>query len=247
MRPLLSDWSTMPPPDDLRRHPRAPLRLRIGYERMNAFFADYTKNISKGGTFIKTVRPPEVGTRCRFSLSLPALPEPLLLDGEVAWVLAPGDAQQREAEPGMGVRCGLARSDLDHVPRGLAHSARGIRPRSGMGHDAHHGPRLVEEDHVEGDGGVVHPEGVLLAGGEDEEHPVVRVERAAEHQAPRPGSVVAGDLHLHHPGAARGLEAHGPAGQGGGPRRLLRSLPVTSRHAEQAGDDVAHARQVTSA
>jgi len=104
MRPLLSDWSTMPPPDDLRRHPRAPLRLRIGYERMNAFFADYTKNISKGGTFIKTVRPPEVGTRCRFSLSLPALPEPLFLEGEVAWILGPGDAQQRDAEPGMGVR-----------------------------------------------------------------------------------------------------------------------------------------------
>ena len=71
---------------------------------MNAFFADYTKNISKGGTFIKTSRPPEVGTHCLFSLSLPALPEPLLLDGEVAWVLAPADAQQREAEPGMGVR-----------------------------------------------------------------------------------------------------------------------------------------------
>src|SRR5204862_6381441 len=56
------------------------------------------------GTFIKTARPPEVGTRCLFSLSLPALPEPLLLDGEVAWILAPADAEQRVAEPGMGVR-----------------------------------------------------------------------------------------------------------------------------------------------
>jgi type IV pilus assembly protein PilZ len=104
MRPLLSDWSAMPPPEDLRKNPRAPVRLRIDYERMNAFFADYTKNISKGGTFIKTTRPMEVGQRCQFLLSLPALPDPLLLEGEVAWVLAPEQARSRGVEPGMGVR-----------------------------------------------------------------------------------------------------------------------------------------------
>jgi len=71
---------------------------------MNAFFADYTKNISKGGTFIKTTRPLEVGRRCLFSLSLPALSDPLLLEGEVAWVLLPQQAQARGAEAGMGVR-----------------------------------------------------------------------------------------------------------------------------------------------
>jgi len=79
----------MAPPEDLRRNPRAPLRLRIDYERMNEFFADYTKNISKGGTFIKTTRPLEIGSRCQFSLSLPALPEPVQLQGEVAWLLSP--------------------------------------------------------------------------------------------------------------------------------------------------------------
>ena len=94
----------MPPPENHRRNPRAPLRLRIDYERMNAFFADYTKNISKGGTFIKTARPMEVGRRCQFALSLPALSEPLLLEGEVAWVLPPEHAEPRGAEPGMGVR-----------------------------------------------------------------------------------------------------------------------------------------------
>jgi type IV pilus assembly protein PilZ len=104
MRPLLSDWSAMPPPDELRINPRAPLRLRIDYDRMNAFFADYTKNISKGGTFIKTTRPLEVGSRCQFALSLPALSEPLLLEGEVVWTLSAELARDREAEPGMGIR-----------------------------------------------------------------------------------------------------------------------------------------------
>jgi type IV pilus assembly protein PilZ len=108
----------MPPPED-RRGQGAPVRLRIDYERMNAFFADYTKNISKGGTFIKTTRPLPVGSRCQFALSLPALPEPLLLDGEVAWVLAREDARERGAEPGMGVRFVFedegARRDFERV------------------------------------------------------------------------------------------------------------------------------------
>src|SRR3982750_849934 len=94
----------MSPPKDQRLSRRAPLRLRIDYERMNAFFADYTKNISKGGTFIKTTRPEQVGTRCQFSLSLPARAEPLMLEGEVAWRLSVEQAHEGGAEPGMGVR-----------------------------------------------------------------------------------------------------------------------------------------------
>jgi len=94
----------MAPPDDLRGSQRATLKLRIGYEQMNTFFADYTKNISRGGTFIKTPRPLEVGSRCQFSLSLPALAEPVVLDGEVAWILNPDDAKRRGGDPGMGIR-----------------------------------------------------------------------------------------------------------------------------------------------
>jgi type IV pilus assembly protein PilZ len=70
---------------------------------MNAFFADYTKNISKGGTFIKTARPLPVGTRFLFALAMPALSEPVTLDGEVTWVLAAEQANEGE-EPGMGIR-----------------------------------------------------------------------------------------------------------------------------------------------
>jgi type IV pilus assembly protein PilZ len=93
-----------PDPPDQRTGPRAQLRLRVDYERMNSFFADYTKNISKGGTFIKTARPLDVGTRCTFAFSLPDLSEPLLLEGEVTWILPAETAQQRHADPGMGIR-----------------------------------------------------------------------------------------------------------------------------------------------
>src|SRR5216684_2659017 len=72
-----------PRPEDLRTSTRAPIRLRVDYERMNSFFADYTSNLSKGGTFIKTT---------------------LQLEGEVAWVLPVEAADARGEEPGMGVR-----------------------------------------------------------------------------------------------------------------------------------------------
>jgi len=101
----------MPPPDaspptgaELRLNARAPIKLRVDYERMNSFFADYTKNISKGGTFIKTGRPLPIGTNFIFSLSVPALSEPVQLTGEVTWVLPPEVAQKQGEEPGMGIR-----------------------------------------------------------------------------------------------------------------------------------------------
>jgi type IV pilus assembly protein PilZ len=93
----------MTSPSDRRAAPRGPIRLRVDYERMNAFFADYTKNISKGGTFIKTARPLPVGTRFLFALAVPALSEPVTLDGEVTWVMDAAQARPGE-EPGMGIR-----------------------------------------------------------------------------------------------------------------------------------------------
>ncbi len=57
---------------DKRTGGRAPITLRVDYKRLNSFFADYTKNISKGGTFIKTSRPLPLGTEFVFVLHLPS-------------------------------------------------------------------------------------------------------------------------------------------------------------------------------
>ncbi|HWN69111.1 MAG TPA: PilZ domain-containing protein, partial [Haliangium sp.] len=57
-----------------REHGRKPIELEVTYKRLNAFFSDYTKNISKGGTFIKTEKPLEVGTEFLFKLHVPRLP-----------------------------------------------------------------------------------------------------------------------------------------------------------------------------
>jgi type IV pilus assembly protein PilZ len=136
MRPLLSECSAMAPPEELRRSQRAPLKLRIGYEQMNTFFADYTKNISRGGMFIKTPRPLEPGSRCHFSVSLPALSDPLTLEGEVAWVLTAEEAQQRGEQPGMGIRFVFAdesqRHDFERLVQRMMEEALGPEAARGL-------------------------------------------------------------------------------------------------------------------
>jgi type IV pilus assembly protein PilZ len=91
------------PGDDRRAAPRHAIALRVDYKRMNTFFADYAKNISKGGTFIRTSKPLEVGTGFVFVLSIPGQPDHLQLQGEVMWTV---DESQATAEhpAGMGIR-----------------------------------------------------------------------------------------------------------------------------------------------
>jgi type IV pilus assembly protein PilZ len=81
-----------------REHGRAPIELKVDYKKLNSFFADYTKNISKGGTFIKTKKMLPLGTRFLFRLTVPGRDRPFELNGEVIHATATGD------EPGMGIR-----------------------------------------------------------------------------------------------------------------------------------------------
>jgi type IV pilus assembly protein PilZ len=83
---------------ELRQNTRAPIELKVDYKKLNSFFADYTKNISKGGTFIKTKKPLPIGTRFLFKLTVPQRDDPFELLGEVVW--SKGDVE----EPGMGIR-----------------------------------------------------------------------------------------------------------------------------------------------
>lgn len=95
--------------DERREGGRAPIELKVEYKKLNTFFADYTRNISKGGTFIKTRKPLDEGTEFVFKLIVPRLPEALAIRGEVKWVVREGQELPPEApggdhEPGMGIR-----------------------------------------------------------------------------------------------------------------------------------------------
>ena len=89
--------------DDRRAAPRHAIALRVDYKRMNTFFADYAKNISKGGTFIRTSKPLDVGTEFVFVLSIPEQANQLELRGEVIWTVV-GDQATDDQPAGMGIR-----------------------------------------------------------------------------------------------------------------------------------------------
>ncbi|MGH7438904.1 MAG: PilZ domain-containing protein [Polyangiaceae bacterium] len=95
------------PGDDRRSSQRHKIALKVDYKRMNTFFADYAKNISKGGTFIKTTKPLDVGTEFMFVLSIPSQADQLRLKGTVMWTVDEHQATE-ERPPGMGIRFNFA-------------------------------------------------------------------------------------------------------------------------------------------
>lgn len=88
--------------EERRDNQRAPIELKVSYKRVNSFFADYTRNISRGGTFIATARPLTLGTEFIFALEVPGLEEPLRLNGRVIWTTEPENAT-RANPAGMGI------------------------------------------------------------------------------------------------------------------------------------------------
>lgn len=71
------------------------VELRVNYKRLNTFFADYAKSISRGGTFVPTKRPLPIGTQFQFVLGVPKLEQPLVLGGKVTRVTEPSVATEQ--------------------------------------------------------------------------------------------------------------------------------------------------------
>jgi type IV pilus assembly protein PilZ len=122
-----------PDADDRRNEERAPITLRVDYKRLNTFFADYTRNISKGGTFVRTSKPLSVGTEFMFVLSLPSTdgsPEPVKLEllGVVKWVVKDADATA-DTPAGMGIQFVFAdaeqRKAVDEIVSGMMRESLG--------------------------------------------------------------------------------------------------------------------------
>jgi type IV pilus assembly protein PilZ len=105
MHVRVSSRAMSDPVQGTRVHPRAPIELKVAYQRVNAFFADYSRDISKGGMYIKTDNPLPVGTELQFQITLPRRPQALLLEGRVMWI-NDGGANAKPAIPqhGMGIQ-----------------------------------------------------------------------------------------------------------------------------------------------
>ncbi|HUH04463.1 MAG TPA: TIGR02266 family protein [Kofleriaceae bacterium] len=80
--------------DEHRQHQREPVTLVVEYEGADDLVADYTENLSSGGTFVNTAHEFEIGTEVQLVLSFPGLLEPIRLAGVVRWTRS-GDSEIR--------------------------------------------------------------------------------------------------------------------------------------------------------
>ena len=68
-----------------RRQPRLPISLEVAYRTAGAFLVSYSINLSKGGIFLETATPLEVGEHVTLRFDVPGV-GPLEVVGTVAWV-----------------------------------------------------------------------------------------------------------------------------------------------------------------
>ncbi|HEY4179117.1 MAG TPA: TIGR02266 family protein [Kofleriaceae bacterium] len=122
------------PPNERRSEARRPIELKVEYKRLNTFFADYTKNISRGGTFIKTSRPLPIGTEFLFKLFVPGRDEPLTIHGEVQRIIdgkGDGTGDGPDDEAGMAIRFvyreGDPQAEIARIVEGLMTESFGPR------------------------------------------------------------------------------------------------------------------------
>jgi uncharacterized protein (TIGR02266 family) len=86
---------------DKRLSPRLSVELRAGYRTIGAFITNTIINISGGGVFISTGESLPIGTRVRLVFSVPNIPLPFDIEGEVRWVNR--DGRDRTLPQGMGI------------------------------------------------------------------------------------------------------------------------------------------------
>jgi len=91
--------------DEAPRGRRIPLRLRVRYATVDQFLIDYTENIRRGGSFVRTKTPLQPGTRLYLEIEVAGVPVFIKLRGRVSWVNDPGgDWHRKDLQAGMGVR-----------------------------------------------------------------------------------------------------------------------------------------------
>ncbi len=92
-----------PKPESSKKKRRRPARLRISYKKASTFLNEYRRNLKRGGTFIKTRKPLDVGRDCVLHLTVPGFDDPVELKGSVVWS-SKGIEVMAGQEEGMGIK-----------------------------------------------------------------------------------------------------------------------------------------------
>jgi uncharacterized protein (TIGR02266 family) len=112
---------------DKRRHERKGVTLRVDYDGADDLLADYTDNLSSGGTFVVTAREMPIGTEVRLVLSFPGLLQPIHVDGIVRW--ARGESEEEERGVGIEFVEGPGKAHLEAITDRLRRGEPGLTER----------------------------------------------------------------------------------------------------------------------
>ncbi len=103
-----------------RIFPRLGLQVEVSVNSEHNFYTGFTENISEGGVFIATYNYLPIGTRFKFSFTLPDSEQPIEAIGEVRWVREYSGEDDAGVSPGMGVRfVQIDEADLGRIKRFL--------------------------------------------------------------------------------------------------------------------------------
>ena len=104
--------------------PRKPAQLKVSYKQVDLFVHEYSENLRKGGTFVKTTSPLDEGRQCVFEISVPGVAKPVHLEGIVTWSSKGRFHLESGQEMGMGIEYVFsdpaARRELEGLLKQLA-------------------------------------------------------------------------------------------------------------------------------
>ncbi len=89
-------------PDSRRVHERFVTALEVQFDDFPGLEAEYASNISRGGLFVRTATPPQLGTKVKLTLALPG-GDKVKLDAEVVHRVSADDAAKRGGVAGVGL------------------------------------------------------------------------------------------------------------------------------------------------
>ena len=91
-------------PEHSRISSRVPVKFQVDYKSEGNFLFENATNISEHGVFIHTNKTLEPGTVVELQFTIPESKEKLKIKGEVMWVNPYRKEQEKNYNPGMGVR-----------------------------------------------------------------------------------------------------------------------------------------------
>lgn len=98
-----------------RQHERSTAIIKVNYQSQGALQMDYAQNISRGGLFLATESPFELGQGIELHLNTHGLKEPIAVPGIVRWIGERGTPKVK----GIGVQFTLedpqVKSRIDHM------------------------------------------------------------------------------------------------------------------------------------